>query len=216
VEFKHKTAVASLNRYKPLFMKLKIMLIIVALAMLSSSLLGQAAFGLKGGLNLTNIHVDDPEASYDSRAGFHAGIFLRGKFNKVGIQPEVLLFTQRAVGDYGSFGKIEDSFTYLSIPVMIKFYPVGGFNLQAGPQFGFLLDGERKFDSALGVIKRSIKNSYASSDVAISLGAGYDFGFGLGIDFRYNIGVKDINNEADGEAAKSRVFLLSLGWNFLK
>lgn len=175
-----------------------------------------SGFGIKGGLNLTNINIDDPEASYDSRTGFHAGLFLRGKFDKVAIQPEVLIFTQRAVGSFGSFGDVEDSFTYLSIPLMFKFYPVGGLNLQVGPQFGFLLDGERKFESALGTFKEDIKDSYNNSDVAVSLGAGYDFGFGLGLDFRYNIGVKDINDTEDGEKAKSRVFLISLGWNFLK
>jgi hypothetical protein len=199
-------------------MKLKIFLALIVFGISTVSMMAQdeSGFGIKGGLNLTNINVDDPEASYDSRTGFHAGIFLRGKFNKVGIQPEVLLFTQRAVGSYGSLGDVEDSFTYLSIPLIFKFYPVGGLNLQVGPQFGFLLDGERKFENALGTFKRDIKESYEKSDVSISLGAGYDFGFGLGLDFRYNIGVKDINNEADGEAAKSRVFLISLGWNFLK
>jgi hypothetical protein len=50
----------------------------------------------------------------------------------------------------------------------------------------------------------------------VSLGAGYDFDFGLGLDFRYNLGVKDINNAVDGEPVKSRVILISLGWNFLK
>ena len=33
---------------------------------------------------------------------------------------------------------------------------------------------------------------------------------------RYNIGVKDINNVANGEDAKSKVFLVSVGWNFIK
>jgi hypothetical protein len=199
-------------------MKLKVFLAVFVLGISTATLRAQegSGFGIKGGLNLTNINIDDPDASYDSRTGFHVGLFLRGKFNKVGIQPEVLLFTQRAIGNYGSLGEVEDSFTYLSIPVMFKFYPVGGLNLQLGPQFGFLLDGERKFESALGTFKEDIKDSYEKSDVSISLGAGYDFGFGLGLDFRYNIGVKDINNEADGETATSRVFLISLGWNFLK
>lgn len=175
----------------------------------------QAAFGLKGGVNLTSLKVDDPDASYDSRTGFHAGVFMRGRVDKVGIQPEVLLFTQRGEGTF-SLGRVEESFTYLSIPVMLKFYPIGGLNIQAGPQFGFLLDGERKYESAFGTIKDDIKDSYKSSDVSISLGGGYDFGFGLGLDVRYNIGVKDINNEVDGDPAKSRIFLISLGWNFLQ
>jgi hypothetical protein len=133
----------------------------------------------------------------------------------VAIQPEVLLFTQRGEGTF-SLGKVEESFTYLSIPVILKFYPIGGLNIQAGPQFGFLLDGERKYENAFGSIKEDIKDSYKSSDVSISLGGGYDFGFGLGLDVRYNIGVKDINDEVNGDPAKSRIFLISLGWNFLQ
>jgi len=176
----------------------------------------QVAFGLKGGLNLTALKIDDPEASYDSRTGFHAGVFLRGKFNKVAIQPEVLLFTQRGEGSFSGFDKVEESFTYLSIPLILKFYPIGGLNIQVGPQFGFLLDGEQTYENTLIKTTRDIKEAYKSSDVSISLGAGFDAGFGLNLDARYNIGVQDINNEANGDPAKSRIFLISLGWNFLK
>lgn len=99
---------------------------------------------------------------------------------------------------------------------MLKFYPVGGLNLQAGPQFGFLVDGERKYDTFLGGSTEDITESYKSSDIAVSVGGGYDFKFGLNLDVRYNIGIKDINNAADGEEAKSRVFMVSIGWNFLR
>lgn len=179
--------------------------------------MAQVAFGLKGGLNLTNLKVDDPEASYESRTGYHAGIFLRGRFDKVAIQPEILLFTQRNDVEFSDgLGSVEQSFTYLSIPLMMKFYPVGGLNLQAGPQFGFLLDGEQKFETLFFTGKRDIKDDYKKSDIAVSVGAGWDFSFGLNVDFRYNIGVKDINDVADEEEAKSRVFLISLGWNFVR
>lgn len=176
----------------------------------------ETGFGIKGGLNLSTLNVKDPGASYDSRTGFHAGIFLRGKFDKIGIQPELLFFTQN--GDIRStvFGTAQESFTYLSIPVMLKFYPIGGLNLQLGPQFGFLLDGERKYDTFLGSGTEDIKEHYKSSDISMSLGAGYDAGFGLNLDVRYNLGVKDINNASNGEPVKSRVFLVSLGWNFIR
>jgi hypothetical protein len=176
----------------------------------------ETGFGIKGGVNLTSLNVEDPEASYDSRTGFHAGIFLRGKFDKVGIQPEILFFTQN--GDIRSsvFGTAQERFTYLSIPLMLKFYPIGGLNLQVGPQFGFLIDGERKYNTFLGSGTEDIKDHYKSSDISVSLGGGYDFGFGLGLDVRYNLGVKDINNAANGEPVKSRVFLISLGWNFIR
>ena len=176
----------------------------------------QVGFGIKGGLNLTTLKVDDPELSYDSRAGYHAGVFLRGRFGNVGLQPEVLLFTQSGDLQSSLFGTAQERFTYLSIPVILKFYPIGGLNIQLGPQFGFLLDGERKYDTFLGSGKQDITEYYKQSDVSVSVGGGYDFGFGLGLDVRYNIGVKDINDAANGEEARSRIFLLSLGWNFLR
>jgi hypothetical protein len=176
----------------------------------------ETAFGVKLGVNLSSMNLDDPEASYDSRTGYHLGIFLRGKFNKVAVQPEVLLFTQKGEVNRATLGNYENSFTYLSIPFMVKFYPVAGLNLQVGPQFGFLVDGEQTRTIGGFTTKHDITESYKSSDVSVSVGAGYDFGFGLGLDVRYNIGVKDINNEVDGDPAKSRVFMISLGWNFLK
>lgn len=175
----------------------------------------QTAFGLKAGLNLTTLNVEDPELSYNSRTGYHAGLFLRGRFGNIGVQPELLLFTQSGEVSSSVFGTAQEHFTYLSIPLMVKFYPIAGLNLQVGPQFGFLLDGEREYDTFLGSGSRDITEYYKESDVSVSLGGGYDFDFGLGLDVRYNIGVKDINNVANGEDARSRIFLVSLGWNFL-
>jgi hypothetical protein len=177
----------------------------------------QVAFGLKGGLNLSTLNLKDAQSTYDSRTGYHAGIFVRSRFDKVAIQPELLLYTQNGDIKNSLFGTAQENFTYVTVPVLLKFYTVGGLNLQAGPQFGFLVDGERKYSSSfLGNSSQDITEFYKKSDIAISAGAGYDFGFGLNLDVRYNLGVKDINNVSNGEPAKSRVFLVSIGWNFLK
>jgi len=190
------------------------MLIFVAISHVVMS--QEVAFGLKGGLNLGTLDLSNPESSYDSKMGYHGGLFLRGKFNKIAVQPEVLIYTQEGEIFNSVAGSAKESFTYLAVPLMFKFYPSNhlGLNIQAGPHFAFLLDGERTTELRLLTVKEDIKDYYESSDIAISTGAGYDFGFGLNIDVRYNIGVKDINNETDGEEVKSRVFMVSLGWNF--
>lgn len=177
----------------------------------------EVGFGLKGGLNLATLNFDDPEASYDSRTGYHGGIFLRGKFDRIGIQPEILLYTYKGEIENSLFGTAQESFSYVTIPVMLKFYPVAGLNLQAGPQMSFLIDGERQYNNVLfGSGSEDIKDHYKASDLSISVGGGYDFGFGLTFDARYNVGVKDINNAANGEPVKSRAIMISLGWNFLR
>lgn len=196
-------------------MKTLVLVLLISVLFGTFSASAQVGFGIKGGLNLTTLNVKDPELSYDSRTGFHAGLFLRGRFANIGIQPEVLLFTQNGDLKSSLFGTAQERFTYLSIPLIFKFYPIGGLNIQLGPQFGFLLDGERKYDSFLGSGSQDITEYYKESDVSVSVGGGYDFAFGLGLDVRYNIGVKDINNEANGDEARSRIFLVSLGWNFL-
>ena len=169
-------------------------------------------------MNLTTLKVNDPQATYDSRTGFHGGIFLRSKFDHVGIQPEFLIFTQSNRINYSGTlsGSATDRFTYVSVPVMLKFYPVGGINFQIGPQFGFLVDGERDYKTPLFTGTRDIKDSYKNNDISISVGGGWDFDFGLSLDVRYNIGVKDINEVSSGQEARSRIFLVSAGWNFLK
>jgi hypothetical protein len=197
-------------------MKTRIGCVLVFLTIFAVSAQAQVGFGIKAGLNLSTLNVKDPELSYESRTGFHGGIFLRGKFDKVAIQPELLLFTQSGDLESSFFGTAQEHFTYLSIPLMLKFYPIGGLNIQLGPQFGFLLDGEREYDSFLGSGSEDITDYYKDSDVSVSVGGGYDFDFGLSLDLRYNIGVKDINDAANGEEARSRIFLLSLGWNFLR
>ena len=191
-------------------------LFVVLITLFAGMAKAQVAFGLKAGLNLTKLDVKDPEVSYESRTGYHAGVFLRGRFDKIGIQPELLLFTQNGDLQSSVFGTAREKFTYVSIPVILKFYPIGGLNIQAGPQFGFLVDGEREYDSFLGSGSQDITDYYKKSDVSISAGGGYDFGFGLGLDVRYNVGIKDINNVANGEEARSRIFLISVAWNFLR
>lgn len=174
------------------------------------------AFGLKAGPNFSTIHLDDAAIEYDARVGYHAGLFLRGRFQSIGIQPELLLFTQGGDLDFFSLGTAKEKFTYISIPLIFKFYPAADFNLQVGPHFGFLIDGEREYDTAIGNASTDITDDYKKADIAIALGVGYDFPFGLNLDLRYNLGIKDINESNDANGARSRVFLLSVGWNFLR
>lgn len=194
----------------------KVSLVLILLMFIGNNVYSQkTAFGLKGGINTNTIILDDPEATYDSRTGYHAGLFLRGRMGNMGIQPELLIFANKGEIKSSVFGTAEESFTYLTIPLMLKFYPVMGLNFQAGPQFAFIIDGERKYETFLGSATEDITDHYKSSDFSLSLGAGYDFKWGLNLDIRYNIGLKDINNAADGEEAKSKIFLISAGWNFL-
>src|SRR5690606_22957355 len=159
-------------------------------------------FGIKAGPNISSISLDESPIEYDARFGFHAGLFLRGRFQSFAVQPELLLFTQGGDIDHSILGTAKEKFTYISVPIMFKFYPVGDFNVQIGPQFGFLIDGEREYDTFIGTGSVDITDQYKKSDIAASVGIGYDFPFGLNLDARYNFGLKDINDSDDADAAR--------------
>jgi hypothetical protein len=196
-----------------------IMVLLTLMLVMLMSLVSMAqkpAFGLKGGVNFTTLKLSDADATAESSSGFHAGFFVRERISKVGFQPEFLISTMRTNVSSSALGDYEDRFTYLSVPMMVKFYLIGGLNIHAGPQFSFLLDGDRVYNGPFGSDKEDIKDYYKAADVSISMGGGWDLPFGLSLDLRYNIGVRDINEASGGEEARSRVFQASLGWNFAK
>lgn len=177
----------------------------------------QVALGIKAGPNFANIDTKSSIGeNYNNRTGFHAGAFALFKLTKIGIQPE-LLFSQQGSTIEIDGKDFDSNFSYVNIPVMLKFYLIGGLNLQAGPQFGFLTKAEGVgFDGQGNPIKGvDIKEDLKNSDISVGLGAGWDAPFGLTVDARYNLGVSDVN-DAGGSEAKNQVFQVSLGFKLLK
>lgn len=170
----------------------------------------QVALGLKAGVNLSKLNTDDAETNTDNITGFHGGAFALFKLTKIGIQPEFLFSQQGSKIDDVDLGKEDLKMSYVTIPVMLKFYLAAGFNIQAGPQFGFLNSAELKGVS-------NVEDGLKSSDVSANVGLAWDAPFGLVFDARYNIGLSDINDgsDIDGEI-KSGVFQFSLGYKIFK
>jgi hypothetical protein len=158
------------------------------------------SLGIKGGLNFANVNTTDITAAYNSRTGYHAGAFLNVKLTKLAIQPEIIYSVQ---GADASAGNLE--LGYVNIPILLKLYLIGGFNLQAGPQFGFL--------SSATEGGASVKDLYESSDTSIALGAGFDIS-NFVIDARYNLGLTDAEKAAP--ESKNQVFQLSVGFKLFK
>jgi hypothetical protein len=153
--------------------------------------------GIKGGLNFSKLEISTFNTS--NKTGYHAGAYSLFKFGKIGLQPE-FIFSQQ-----GSKVNLDDWDTkYINIPIILKVYVAGGFNLQAGPQFGFLNKAELNGNS----IEDDLKNA----DVSVGLGIGWDLPLGLKFDARYNLGLTDNSDDPAYETIKSQVFQLSAGF----
>ncbi|RAV98128.1 porin family protein [Pseudochryseolinea flava] len=190
------------------------------LVMIASQSFGQAQFalGVKGGLNFAKFDANDAGGSIKNKTGFHGGAFALIKLTKIGIQPE-LIYSQQGSKLKLNGQDLESNFSYVNIPVMLKFYLIAGLNLQVGPQFGFLAGAKSDgYDVAAQQFykDRDVKSLYKKSDVTVGLGAGWDLPFGLTVDARYNLGLSKIDDDAAAAAAKNQVFQLSLGYKLIK
>ena len=110
---------------------------------------------------------------------------------------------------------LESNFSYINIPIIVKLYTVAGINIQAGPQFGFVTNGEAPV-SPTSVA--DVKDRMKSSDFTLALGLGWDLPFGLTLDARYNMGLSKIYDDAPStqtEDAKNQVFQFSLGYKLI-
>lgn len=116
-------------------------------------------FGLKGGVNYSNVYDAKGEAfRANPKFGLATGIFAAipiGKF--VGIQPEAL-FSQKGFKATGMILGSEYDFTrttsYIDLPILLAIKPSGFFTILAGPQYSYLLKQKDEFKNATTSIEQ--------------------------------------------------------------
>ncbi|QIE58547.1 PorT family protein [Rasiella rasia] len=162
-------------------------------------------FGIKAGVNFASIS-DAQGLDLSSRTGIVVGAFVGGKFNdRLGIQADLLYSQQGAEFDAGEF-----DLDYVNVPIVAKVYIAKGFHVQAGPQFGVVVNDETQ--TVIG----EVINDIAINDFDVSgiVGLGYDVPLGLRLEGRYNFGFSDVP-DAPGASGKNSVVTLSVGYSFL-
>ena len=157
------------------------------------------AFGIKGGANFSNLKIDfDGEGlSPDGATSIYIGGFVDiGLAEKLHFQPELL---------YSIEGAKDADVSFINVPLMLKYYIVEGFNIQAGPQIGFLVDAEGGTDGL------------KSTNFVLNIGAAYELPAGFFVDARYNFGLSNIAEEdpdLEDVSLKTKGFQLGVGYRF--
>lgn len=203
------------------------------------------SFGIKAGANFAAIGKSDeplfdfdaadtfdvPELNFVSSSGgdkggltaIYFGVYAEIPVSETfSIQPELLYSRQGGTQD-GSLVFQEGNFnyeskfnlSYLTVPIMAKFYVAKGLSLEAGPQIGFLLKSEFDIEVNNALFASSttedVKDFTKSNDFAFNIGAGYQLNSGLNFNLRYNIGLTDAYEDID---AKNNVFQVGVGYTF--
>ncbi len=185
----------------------------------------KAEFGIKAGLNIANQNYSGEEApSPSSIIGFQVGGFVDIKIaDKFSIQPELLYSTQGSkfnmLIDYeGTEYDTENTFklAYINIPVMFKYYATEKFNLEVGPQIGFLTSSKIKVNVIGQSVTQDLNDVFESVDFGLNLGAGFNFTKNISAGVRYNFGLSNAANADDesNDKIKNSVFSISMGYKF--
>ncbi|CAA9280963.1 MAG: hypothetical protein AVDCRST_MAG56-3729 [uncultured Cytophagales bacterium] len=167
------------------------------------------SFGVKGGLNLANLFVDEDNIQDKNwKVGYHVGLFVKAPLsNMLSIQPEILYSTAGAKVTYGGSdlaqvlgitpGEVRFNLNYVQVPVMFM-VNLGAFNVHAGPYASYLLSAN---------VKNLQNNDPLNPSTALELNESdfqrLDYGLAGGIGFdlknaklglRYNYGLQRIGD----------------------
>jgi hypothetical protein len=167
-------------------------------------------FGIKGGVNLTNMYVKDV-SDENMKVGWNAGVYAKLPVTRgFSIQPELLYTSKGAKETYNNFiegkGEYRFNLNYIELPVLAVFNVAKNFNLHVGPYVSYLASVNIKDMKDDGTIKNI-------SDLDAGNFNRFDYGLagGLGIDIsnftvgaRYNYGLREIGKSGSlsGELTK--------------
>ena len=166
--------------------------------------------GLKVGSNINKISGQSFKDEFTY--GYHAGAFLQvGLGSKWTIQPEIL-YNQVNTDTSNRFSELYKlsvnkisniKLSYLSIPVLLNYNLGNNFALQAGPQFGILLDQNRN-------LLQNGKDAFSKGDFSMLAGVQIKLS-SLRIYGRYVIGLSNLNDIDNQDKWKSQSIQLGLG-----
>lgn len=157
-----------------------------------------AKFGIKGGLNLTSLYVDNVSSEH-MKAGFNAGIFAKLPVTRgFSIQPELLYSVKGAKDTYNNLlegsGEYQFNLGYIEMPVLAVINLARNFNLHAGGYAAYLASANVKDVNSDGSVNGATDlnaDNFQRWDFGLIGGLGFDIeNFTLGA--RYNYGLTNI------------------------
>src|SRR5690606_10680109 len=190
-------------------------------------------FGVKTSVNYFTQTGDVPE-DWDYKLAPQAGVYVNIPFGKYfAVQPELNYSRVGAkessyapeveLGTYFVKNTNEVVLDYITLPVMLKFYPAKGFNIEAGPQLGYNIYARNISSTYANTVNGSIKEEIKTDiqddlnelDFGVNFGLGYEVkDSGLNFGARYYLGLTNIVKESDNADIKNSGFTVGAGYSF--
>lgn len=177
----------------------------------------QFSAGLKAGFNMSTMVVDDGASDYGYTPGFQLGGFLDYSLTKVSFQVDVV-YSQQGASIKANGEDLSAVAKYVNIPIVVKYKIGPSFNLQLGPQVGFLTCLHSDYHPVVSepFQEQDYTKAYKKTDFGVSVGAGWESPNGIMIDARYYLGLADINDYPGLESTKNSMMQLTVAYKIFK
>ena len=172
-------------------------------------------FGIKGGLNLSSVNLNELDAS--TRTGFLGGVFVTLPAGGLNLQGELLYsvkgFKEGRVGEDAPFDYRE---RFIQIPILAKIpFPMIAVtpSIYAGPAISFPLKGE----ISIGDSWQELEEDAESGVWSLIIGADMVLANSLLLDLRYDMGLSGIRDAEIGDVTKEmkdRTISVMAGFRF--
>lgn len=168
-------------------------------------------YGIKGGANI--VKISGKSFSEQFQYGYHVGGFAEISIApKLAIQPEIL-FNQvntdtadNVNAIYQNVFKNNVTLSYLSIPLLLNYKPGKLITVQAGPQFGILIDKNKSgVDNGIEAFKNGDLSLLGGLQLNLSK---------IKVYARYALGLSNLNDIDDKDKWTSQSIQVGLGLRF--
>ena len=169
------------------------LVLIILMAFIAVPAKSQLKFGVKGGLNISSVHLNSDILKADNVTGFQIGPMIETTSPLIGVGLDAaILYSQKGMDVKSETGTSTNVKTdYIDVPVNLKWkfgLPIIKGYLAAGPYIGFRVGGD-KFWEIPGSVVGQVKAKDFSA--GLNFGAGVDLISHLQVGINYGLGLTD-------------------------
>ena len=200
-------------------MKKLLLIAVISVTSIGMCYSGPISYGLKGGINFSNLGGSDWDVNSYYKTSFHGGLFLDiSLLGLVGVETGAYYSRKGYVDitqtEEGVILQESDyTYNYIDVPVLLRFKPIPLVSLFAGPQASLLLNHSNVIIDAEGNESTdNVEYEFNDFDFAVVIGTHTNLPFGVFITASYEIGLLPLYT--DNQKINNRVIKISLGYKF--
>ena len=162
-------------------------------------------FGLKAGLNVSDINNGASGTDMKAKTGLYVGVTTTIPVSdEFSVQPELIYNQLGAKTNLYDFGGIIGNVStttkldYISLPVMLQYNFPSNFYLELGPEFSYMVSAKQGLSTSIISPSTDINMDYLNRlNVGAGFGAGYNLNKNIGISARYTLGLTGLGKNGN-------------------